>query len=53
MKNRSTTILLKFEQETSYPHRNHPTVDELFIMEGKATITGVELEKGDYLYTTG
>ena len=49
--NRSTTILLQFEPGASYPYHNHPAGEELFIMEGEATIAGAHLEKGDYLYT--
>ncbi|MDR6527753.1 MULTISPECIES: cupin domain-containing protein [Chryseobacterium] len=50
-KNRSTTILLKFEPGASYPYHNHPAGEELFILEGSAHIAGAHLEKGDYLYT--
>ncbi|WBV58451.1 cupin domain-containing protein [Chryseobacterium daecheongense] len=50
-KNRSTTILLKFDPGASYPYHNHPAGEELFIMEGDAIIAGARLEKGDYLYT--
>ncbi|RKE82803.1 cupin domain-containing protein [Chryseobacterium sp. AG363] len=50
-KNRSTSILLKFEPGASYPYHNHPAGEELFIMEGDATIAGAQLESGDYLYT--
>lgn len=50
-KNRSTSILLKFEPGASYPYHNHPAGEELFIMEGEVSIAGAQLEKGDYLYT--
>ncbi len=50
-KNRSTTILLKFEAGASYPYHNHPAGEELFILEGAAIIEGATLNAGDYLYT--
>lgn len=50
-KNRSTTIVLKFEPGASYPYHNHPAGEELFILEGSAHIAGAPLKKGDYLYT--
>ncbi|KAB1230621.1 cupin domain-containing protein [Chryseobacterium viscerum] len=50
-KNRSTSIILKFNPGASYPYHNHPAGEELLIMEGDATIAGAQLGKGDYLYT--
>ena len=50
-KNRSTSILLKFEPGARYPYHNHPAGEELFVLEGDATVAGARLEKGDYLYT--
>ncbi|WP_110011323.1 cupin domain-containing protein [Chryseobacterium sp. AG844] len=47
----SSYINLKFEPEASYPYHNHPAGEELFILEGVATIAGARLEKGDYLHT--
>ena len=48
---RSTTILLKFEPDASYPYHNHPAGEELFVIEGVAIVEGVTLHPGDYLYT--
>lgn len=50
-KNRSTTILLKFELGAAYPYHNHPAGEELFVLDGTAEIEGALLNKGDYLYT--
>lgn len=50
-KNRSTTILLKFEAGANYPYHNHPAGEELLIMSGEAIIEGAYLKEGDYLYT--
>jgi quercetin dioxygenase-like cupin family protein len=48
---RSKTILLRFEAGASYPYHNHPAGEELFILEGNASIQGTLLTEGDYLYT--
>ena len=48
---RSTTILLKFEPGSSYPHHNHPAGEELFVLSGSVTIETALLQAGDYLYT--
>ncbi|MDH7460723.1 cupin domain-containing protein [Chitinophagaceae bacterium 26-R-25] len=50
-KQRSTTILLKFEPGTSYPYHNHPAGEELFVLDGEAIVEGAVLQKGDYLFT--
>lgn len=50
-KQRSTTILLKFEKGASYPYHNHPAGEEIFILDGEAIIEGATLQHGDYLYT--
>lgn len=50
-KQRSTTILLKFEEGASYPYHNHPGGEELFVMTGEAIIEGATLRAGDYLFT--
>lgn len=50
-KNRSTTILLKFEPGASYPYHNHPAGEELFILSGEAMLEGATLKEGDYLFT--
>jgi len=50
-KQRSTTILIKFEPGTSYPYHNHPAGEELFVLEGEAIIEGATLKVGDYLHT--
>lgn len=49
--NRSKTILLKFESNTSYPYHFHPVGEEIFVLEGNCKIAGELLQKGDYLYT--
>lgn len=48
---RSPTILLRFERGARYPYHNHPAGEEIFVMEGTATIEGEKLSAGDYLYT--
>jgi len=50
-KQRSTTILLKFEVGAGYPYHNHPGGEELFVLSGEAIIEGVILKEGDYLFT--
>jgi quercetin dioxygenase-like cupin family protein len=50
-KQRSTTILLKFEKGGSYPYHNHPAGEELYVLEGEAIIEGALLKADDYLFT--
>ncbi|MEO6230913.1 MAG: cupin domain-containing protein [Ferruginibacter sp.] len=50
-KERSTTILLKFEPGATYPYHNHPAGEEIFMLEGEAIIENETFFKGDYLYT--
>lgn len=50
-KERSTTILLKFEPGATYPYHNHPAGEEIFMLEGEAFFEQIILSKGDYLYT--
>ena len=50
-KQRSTTILLKFEPGATYPYHNHPGGEEIFVLSGEAIFENVTLSKGDYLYT--
>ena len=50
-KERSTTILLKFEPGANYPYHNHPAGEEIFMLEGEAIIENNTFSKGDYLYT--
>ncbi len=50
-KQRSTTILLKFEPGASYPYHNHPAGEEIFVLNGEAIFEDVTLSEGDYLYT--
>ncbi len=50
-KGRAPSILLKFDAGASYPYHNHPSGEELFVLEGSCFINEVRLEKGDYLYT--
>ncbi|MEO6637650.1 MAG: cupin domain-containing protein [Ginsengibacter sp.] len=51
VKERSTTILLKFEPEAKYPYHNHPGGEEIFMLNGEAILENVTLSEGDYLYT--
>ncbi|MEO6538140.1 MAG: cupin domain-containing protein [Ferruginibacter sp.] len=48
---RAPTILLKFEAGARYPYHNHPGGEEIFVLEGDATLEGEKLLAGDYLYT--
>jgi quercetin dioxygenase-like cupin family protein len=48
---RAPTILLKFEPGATYPYHNHPGGEEVFVLEGDATLEGTTLSAGDYLYT--
>lgn len=50
-KERSTTILLKFEPGATYPYHNHPGGEEIFVLEGEAILENVTLSEGDYLFT--
>lgn len=50
-KNRSPTILLKFEAGATYPLHNHPCGEEIFVLEGDIKLGKDELKAGDYLYT--
>jgi quercetin dioxygenase-like cupin family protein len=50
-KQRSTSILLKFDAGASYPYHNHPGGEEIFVLEGEAIIEKARLSTGDYLYT--
>lgn len=50
-KERSTTILLKFEPRATYPYHNHPAGEEIYILSGEAILENVVLKQGDYLYT--
>jgi len=50
-KQRSTTILLKFEPGAAYPYYNHPTGEEIYVLSGDAILENVTLGSGDYLYT--
>ncbi len=46
-----TTLLLKFEPDSTYPAHNHPGGEEIFILEGDLSVGRDELRPGDYLYT--
>lgn len=48
---RSPTILLKFEAGATYPLHNHPTGEEIFVLEGDIKLGKDELKAGDYLFT--
>lgn len=50
-KQRSTTIMLKFEPDASYPCHNHPGGEEIYMLSGEAIIENTTLSQGDYLYT--
>lgn len=49
--NRPPSFILKFESGAKYPYHNHPSGEELFVIEGSCIIEDVTLNKGDYLYT--
>ena len=51
VKERSTTILLKFQPGATYPYHNHPGGEEIFVLTGEAILENVTLSEGDYLYT--
>jgi quercetin dioxygenase-like cupin family protein len=48
---RASSFILKFEAGASYSYHNHPSGEELFVLEGSCFINEAKLEKGDYLYT--
>jgi quercetin dioxygenase-like cupin family protein len=50
-KQRSTTILLQFEPNASYPYHNHPSGEEIYVLSGEVMIEDAILKAGDYLYT--
>lgn len=50
-KQRSTTIILKFEPGASYPYHNHPAGEEIFVISGEAILENTKILEGDYLYT--
>ena len=50
-KNRSRSILLKFEKDASYPFHSHPAGEEILVLEGSCKIVSETLYKGDFLYT--
>ncbi len=50
-KQRSTTILLKFEPGASYPYHNHPAGEEIYVISGEAILENTKICTGDYLYT--
>ena len=50
-KQRSPSMLLKFESGSSYPYHNHPAGEELFVMKGSCLVNDTLLNAGDYLYT--
>lgn len=50
-KQRSITILLKFEPGANYPFHNHPAGEEIFVLDGEAIIESTTFQQGDYLYT--
>jgi len=50
-KQRSTTILLKFEPGATYPYHNHPAGEEIYVLSGEAILEHATLLQGDYLYT--
>ena len=51
VKQRSTTILLKFEPGATYPYHNHPGGEEIYVLNGEAILENITLYEGDYLYT--
>jgi quercetin dioxygenase-like cupin family protein len=49
--NRSATFLLKFNPGSSYPNHNHPSGEEVYVLEGEVRFGSRQLHAGDYLYT--
>ncbi|MCF3110285.1 cupin domain-containing protein [Niabella sp. CC-SYL272] len=50
-KQRSTTILLKFDPGAAYPYHNHPGGEEIYVLKGEVILEDTTLYQGDYLYT--
>ncbi len=50
-KQRSTTILLKFDAGAKYPYHNHPAGEEIYVLSGDVVLEDATLLAGDYLYT--
>ncbi|MDM7914131.1 MAG: cupin domain-containing protein [Candidatus Eisenbacteria bacterium] len=48
---RARTILLKFEAGTTYPAHNHPSGEEVYVLQGDITLGKDRLRAGDFLYT--
>jgi len=51
VKERASTILLKFEPGATYPYHNHAGGEEIFVLNGTAILEDVVISEGDYLYT--
>lgn len=50
-RNRSTAIMLRFDNGAAYPYHIHPAGEEILVLEGSCEIFGETLSQGDYLYT--
>jgi anti-sigma factor ChrR (cupin superfamily) len=46
-----STLLLRFEANSTYPLHTHPASEEIFALEGDLKLGKHELRAGDYLYT--
>ena len=45
------TLLFKFEPRASYPEHDHPTGEDIYVIEGDMQIGDFSLTKGDYFRT--
>ena len=45
-----STVLIRFEPGARFPAHRHPAGEEVFVVEGQATIGNEHLQQGDYLY---
>ena len=48
---RSPTFMLRFDAGASYPNRNHPAGEEVYVLDGEVRFGPDQLNAGDYLYT--
>ena len=44
--------VLRLRQGTAFPRHGHERTEEVVVLEGRVRIGDVELEAGDYLFTT-
>lgn len=46
-----STLLVRFEPNSTYPMHNHPGGEEIFALEGEIRVGGHTLRPGDFLHT--